>query len=356
MSNPLFGILFHGVGALSAAFCYTPQKGVRGWSWQTFWLSQALVCWLVLPVGVAIVTVPELSRVLAEAPRAATLQCFLLGMLYGVGGTAFGVAIRHLGFSLTYAIAIGISCVLGTILPPLFAGQLGELAARTGSIWVFAGILIGCAGIALSGLAGRSKERDLQGDSGTFNLRKGLPICALAGVLSAVYGFSLAAGQPIADVAARHGAGHFEGNAIYIFSNSGAFLTTCVFCLWLHVREKTFGEFLRPGRGSEARLLPNVLLAGLTGCLWYGQFFFYGLGHVRMGAFKFSSWGIHMIMLVLFSALVGLIFREWRRCSGRTHRLLLTSLATLILAVLAIAYGSHRGETPDADVPVEAIE
>lgn len=263
-----------------------------------------------------------------------------------MGGTAFGVAIRHLGFSLTYAIAIGISCVLGTLLPPLVAGQFGQLASKAGAGWIFVGIAIGCLGIALSGMAGRSKERDLRGSTGTFNLRKGLPICTLAGVLSAVYGFSLAAGQPIADVAARYGAGHFEGNAIYIFSNAGAFLTTSLYCIALHARHNSFGEYVRLPSGAAVLHLPlNFACALLTGTLWYGQFFFYGLGHTRMGEFKFASWGIHMIMLVLFSALVGLIFREWRSCRPRTHRILVASLGTLVVAVLAIAYGSFLGET-----------
>ena len=35
------------------------------------------------------------------------LWTFLLGAAYGIGGTAFGVAIRYIGYSLTYAIAVG---------------------------------------------------------------------------------------------------------------------------------------------------------------------------------------------------------------------------------------------------------
>ena len=61
----------------------------------------------------------------------------------------------------------------------------------------------------------------------------------------------------------------------------------------------------------------------LTGTLWYGQFFFYNLGHVRMGNAN-TSWAIHMIMLVLFSNLVAVVFREWKGCRPRTsfdHRL-----------------------------------
>lgn len=344
-SNPILGVLFHAIGALSAALCYTPQKATRRWSWQTYWLAQASVCWLVLPVLGAWLTIPDLVQVLKESPVSAMRNAFLLGACYGIGGTAFGLAIKHLGFSLTYAIAIGISCVLGTLLPPLVSGQLASVFGRTGSGWVLAGIGIGVIGILLSGFAGRLKELDLQGQNSGFNLKKGLPLCLLAGVLSAVYGFSLAAGEPIAAVAANHGAGVFQGNVVYIFSNSGAFLTTGLYCLWLHFRHRTFGEYVELPAGPERRALPlNFVLAILTGCLWYGQFFFYGLGHVRMGDFKFTSWGIHMIMLVLLSSLIGFILREWQGCRRGTLSALAATLVVLVLAVLSLAYGSYLGE------------
>ena len=37
---------------------------------------------------------------------------FTMGMAYGVGGTAFNLSIRHIGFALTYAIAVGLSAFL----------------------------------------------------------------------------------------------------------------------------------------------------------------------------------------------------------------------------------------------------
>ncbi len=57
----------------------------------------------------------------------------------------------------------------------------------------------------------------------------------------------------------------------------------------------------------------NYAMALLTGCLWYSQFLFYGLGHVRMGEFEFSSWAIHMIMLILFSSLTGIVLKRMAR-------------------------------------------
>ena len=73
------GVLFHATGASSAALCYTPQKKVIGWSWQTYWLAQAVICWLVLPVVMAFVTIPQLMDVLREAPTSAMIKSFLPG-------------------------------------------------------------------------------------------------------------------------------------------------------------------------------------------------------------------------------------------------------------------------------------
>jgi L-rhamnose-H+ transport protein len=343
----LTGVMYHGVGASSAAFCYTPQKKVTGWSWQTYWLAQALVCWLLLPVIVAWLTIPQLSLVLQEAPTAVLWKTFLLGMAYGIGGTAFGMAIRYVGFSLTYAIAVGISCVLGTLLPPLVRGELAAVFSKTGADWVLGGILLGAAGIALCGVAGRGKEIDLasqQTGDLQFSLAKGLPLCLLAGVLSAVYGFSIDQGQPLAEIAARYGAGNYQGNVIYIFSNSGAFLSTLFYCLYLHSKQKTFKEYTtKPATGKSGALTLNFVMAALTGILWYGQFFFYGLGHVRMGNYKFSSWAIHMIMLVLFSSVAGLLLKEWKDVSKSTRIKLIAALLVLTIAVLVLSYGNYLG-------------
>jgi len=345
----LTGILFHGIGAFSASVCYTPQKGTKGWSWQTYWLVQATVCWLLLPLIVAYLTIPNLRMVLSEAPAAAMWKSFFLGAVYGIGGTAFGIAIRYVGFSLTYAISVGISCVLGTLLPPLYKGELMSIVERNGFGWVLAGILIGAIGIALCGMAGYSKDKDLSSDEqvSTFNIARGLPLCLLAGVLAAFYSFALDQGQPIATIAEKYGAGHFQGNVIYIFSNTGAFFTTFIYCMYLHVKQKTFNEFIAL-KGSRLfkkgqMLSLNYVLALLTGVLWYTQFFFYGLGHVRMESFKFSSWAIHMIMLVLFSSLIGLILREWKNTGFKTRFLLSSAVVVLIVAVLILTYGNYLG-------------
>jgi L-rhamnose-H+ transport protein len=111
-----------------------------------------------------------------------------------------------------------------------------------------------------------------------------------------------------------------------------------IYCIYLHRRDKTFGEYRRIKSGS---LLLNFAMAALTGVLWYTQFFFYGLGHVRMGKFSYTSWAIHMIMLVLFSAVAGLLMKEWSTSRSKTIGILMLALLVLVAAVLMITRGNY---------------
>jgi L-rhamnose-H+ transport protein len=340
-SNPPLGIAMHAVGASSAALCYAPQRYLHKWSWQTYWLLQAFGCWLIFPWIFAYFTIPELGAVLHEAPAHAMVKSYVLGAVYGIGGIAFGVAIRYIGYSLTYALAISISCILGTLLTPVLEGTLAKTLAASGSGCVIAGVLLGGVAMVMTGLAGFRRERETASDATAtvFNARVGLPIVILAGVLSAVFNFSLQAGQPIAEIAAKHGAGYFQSNVIYLFSNSGAFTTTLIYAGWLAFRARSWGEYARTADG--AGLVRNYFLAFLTGLLWYLQFFFYGLGHVRLGDdLEFSSWAIHMTILILLSCGFGVAIGEWKKCRASTKAFVTVSIFLLLGAVGLLTYGN----------------
>ena len=343
------GVGFHAVGALLAANCYAPQKYIKGWAWEIFWMTQAAWCWLLWPIIGAFLTIPNLLLVLTSAPPERMLFAFLMGVAYGVGGTAFNISIRYIGFALTYSIAVGLSSILGTLVPPLVRGQVATILHRPGSPWVLAGVLAGAAGIAICGVAGRLKERDLDasaGNRGEFSLYKGLALSLIAGVLSAVYGLALEVAAPVADLAEHYGAGIWKGNVSYVLVNSGAFLTALLYSLYLARRNRSLGELTRlPAAHGSRNIGWNYLFALLTGTLWYGQFFFYNLGHVRLGAqYAFSSWAIHMILLVLCSNLLALVFREWRNCGRRTRLIVCMGVVVLCGAVVMLTYGNHLGE------------
>lgn len=354
-SNIFLGIALHATGGIAASTCFVPQKGTQRWSYQSFWLLMCLMSWIIMPITVAWLTVPHLAQVLSEAPFEAIFHTTLLGSIYGFGGMAFGVAIRYIGFSLTYSIAIGISAVLGTVIPAILTGTLVSNFEKTGGLYVLAGFIVSLLGVALCGFAGLLKEKECSGDDVQFDTKKGFILVVLAGVLSAIFGVALSKGEAIDQIAAAYGADHFSGNAKFIFAMGGAFITNLIWWGIVHTRSKTWKEYHALPESSDAKkgsLFTHYVFALLAGGLWYLQFFFYGLGHVRMGDYEFISWGIHMAMLIFFSFGIGLILKEWKGLSQKTTGTLITGLIVLLSSFALITYGSYlaqnNGSTQEA--------
>ncbi|MBE0653863.1 MAG: rhamnose:proton symporter [Bacteroidales bacterium] len=345
--NPLIGTGLHAIGGISAASCYTPFESIKSWSWNTFWLIQAMFAWLIMPMIIGLITVPDFFGVLRDSPPEVIRVAFILGAVYGFGGMSFGFSIRYIGFSLTYTIAIGISAVFGTLVPLIINGTMIDYFTRPGSNIVIVGMIMSIAGVGLSGWAGFRKERDLvklNGSSLNFNMKVGLALAVIGGLLSAVFNISLEHGQPIADLAAQRGAGHFEGNAKIIVSTTGCLTVNLIWFFILSLKKGTLKEFI-PGRTvSIKQYIRNFFLSMLAGTLWIIQFFFYGLGHVKMGNFQFISWVLHMSMLIFFSYIVGVLVKEWRKVTRKTYLILIFALITLVLSFVIMTYGSIVGE------------
>ncbi len=80
--------------------------------------------------------------------------------------------------------------------------------------------------------------------------------------------------------------------------------------------------------------------------MWYGQFFFYGMGTTQMGRYDFASWSLHMAFIIIFSNLWGVVLREWRLVDQRTRIVLWAGIITLIASTVLIGYGNKlAGQT-----------
>lgn len=350
--NPIIGTGLHAVGGVSAASCYMPFEKVKSWSWGTFWIVQALFAWLIMPLVIGYFTIPNLFTVLTDAPSSAFRAAFILGAAYGFGGLSFGYAIRNIGYSLTYTISIGISAVLGTIVPLIISGRVVEHFTRAGGGIVLTGMVISVIGVALCGRAGFMKEKNFVKKEGKtslhFNMKKGLTLTIIAGMLSAVWGISLEFGQPISDLAAKYGAGHFEGNAKLIVSSMGCLVTNLAWFIVATIKDGSIKSLYQRKKVGSKRFFGNYALSALAGSLWYTQFFFYGLGHVKMGNFMFASWVLHMSMLIFFSYIIGVIMKEWKNVYRKTYTTLIIALITLVMSFVIITVGTMKGEKEPA--------
>ena len=68
---------------------------------------------------------PNFHGVLCLAStRSLLLKVALFGAMWGVGNVSYGLTMRHLGMSLGIGVAIGVTLVVGTLVPPLLHGQV----------------------------------------------------------------------------------------------------------------------------------------------------------------------------------------------------------------------------------------
>jgi L-rhamnose-H+ transport protein len=371
--NPLLGVVLHWIGGLAAASFYIPYRGVRRWAWESYWIVGGFFAWIVAPWVICLLLVPDTFEILRAAPQGPVLWAVFFGVLWGVGGITYGLTMRYLGVGLGIAVALGSCALFGTLLPPIFNGQIGEvLGTHSGQI-VLLGIAVCAAGIALSGLAGFSKERELSEEERAevveeYNLPRGIMTAVLCGMMSACFAFGLSAGKPIADITKARlldaGRGDLWQNLpVLVVVLIGGFATNLLWCLGLNLRNRTLGDYV--GRsGSAGAVLANYLLCALAGLTWYMQFFFYSMAQTKMGPFEFSSWTLHMASIIIFGTLWGLALREWRGTGPRTRTLLVAGLLVLVASTVVVGYGNYiksadtarAAEAPPAPRPEDALD
>ncbi|AWM35137.1 L-rhamnose/proton symporter RhaT [Hymenobacter nivis] len=340
------GVLFHALGGFASGSFYLPYKKVNGWSWESYWLVGGLVSWLVAPWVLGLLTVPHLLGVLRQTPGSTLAWVYFWGLLWGTGGLTFGLAMRYLGLSLGMAFTLGLCAVFGTLVPPLWAGTMGQLMGTASGRCILLGLGVCVLGIVICGRAGLLKEKtqtqaEKRGTIAEFDLRKGIGVAIFSGIMSACMSFGLTAGQPIAKLAETNGTNPlFVNNAILVVILAGGLTTNAAWCLYLNVKNHSYTDYLNPSFPA----LRNVVFCALAGLTWYFQFFFYGMGDSQMGPYRFSGWTLHMAFIIAFSSMWGLLLHEWRGASRLTLRTISLGIGLVVLSTVVVGYGNFLAE------------
>ena len=339
MDNLLIGILLMTIGSFAGSSYYAPINKIKNWSWETYWICQGIVSWIILPWAFTLYAVPfsALGTVLTAAPAKSMFLAVLFGALWGIGGLTWGLSMRYLGISLGQSISAGFCSAFGTVIPPIVAGQ--NLFTTPGGWAMLVGVAISLAGIAVIGYAGSLRDKGLTEEEKKaavkeFALKKGLIIAIFAGLMSACMAYGLAAGQPIADAAIANGCSALLSfSPVHIFVMFGGFLTNFVYCIYLFSKNKSLKEFRTVG---SSVLVRNLLFSLLGGSLWYMQFLFLGMGQsfISGNAILMAfSWSILMSLNIVFSNFWGIVLKEWKGSRGKTIVVLCCGLLLLIFSV-----------------------
>jgi L-rhamnose-H+ transport protein len=349
----LWGVILHALGGFASGSFYLPYKKVKGWAWESYWLVGGIVSWLIAPLVLGSLTVPNLFGVLAQADHETLAWTYLWGILWGFGGLTFGLSMRYLGLSLGMAFTLGLCAVFGTLVPPVWKGTFPTLIQSTSGQVIVMGLAVCVLGIVICGLAGMMKEKNLTEDEkkatiAEFDIKKGLLVAVFSGVLSACFSFGLTAGEPIAKLAAQAGANPlYVNNATLVVILLGGLTTNAIWCIYLNIKNRSYTDYTNPTMPA----LRNVLFCALAGLTWYLQFFFYGMGDSQMGSFRFSGWTLHMAFIIAFSSLWGLYLHEWRGANAPTMRTIRLGILTVVLSTVIVGVGNYLGDKPTGEKP-----
>lgn len=382
--NPFLGVVFHWLGGLASGSFYVPYKGVKKWSWETYWLVGGFMSWIICPSLLASILTKDLWNVLSSQSGSTLWWTYFFGAMWGFGGLTFGLTMRYLGMSLGMGVALGYCAAFGTLLPPIFKSfvpsipvpeTIGQIASTTSGQITLGGVAICLLGIGIAALAGLTKEREMPAEEkkkaiAEFNFRKGVLVATFSGIMSACFAFALTAGTPIGDASLAAGTDAiWTGLPKLVVVLLGGFTTNFIWCVMLNIKNGTGYQYLasevRPehaglvasggehGGGAANAATPakldlkvprlgNFFFSFLAGATWYFQFFFYTMGETQMGEYGFASWTLHMASIIIFSTMWGWIFKEWKGSSKKAHLLIAGGIATLILSTIVIGMGTYQ--------------
>jgi L-rhamnose-H+ transport protein len=249
---------------------------------------------------------------------------------------------RYLGMSLGIGVAIGVTLVVGTLIPPLLSGQADLLFETRSGLLTMAGVVVALIGVAIVSYAGHMKEMQLKSGGPTeFNVLLGLGLAVMCGIFSSGMSFAMNAAKPMQAAALQAGVNPlYAALPSYVFIMGGGALVNFAYCFGrlAMVKKISLGDDLRQSGGTIAR---NAALAATGGIMWYLQFFFYAWGAANIPErLSYVNWMLHMSGYVLFGGIVGLALGEWAGVSSRSIRLLWVGIVVIILAANLVGMAS----------------
>lgn len=304
-------------GAVQGTFFF-PMKFMRGWRWENGWLVFSSTCCLVLPLGLALLTTPNLLHIYRDVGLGTVGLVFLFGIGWGIGAVLYGLGADFLGMALGIAIITGINACLGTLLPILFLNK-GQMSL-TGMLVLTAGLAILVLGVVLVSIAGGIRQRQQCADASIANKKKasfllGMSICILAGVFCPMANFAFFFGQPITDAVTQLGTvpTYNSGYALLLPWFFGGWVANTLYCLYLMKRNGSFSCYKQPG--SFGNMIKGIVMSVLflAGMVLYGSLaisFIPNIGPI-------VGWPIFLAATIIAANALGLLSGEWKGCDRR---------------------------------------
>jgi L-rhamnose-H+ transport protein len=325
-------------GVLNGSFA-TPMKYAKNWKWENIWAVWAVVGMFVFPWFMVYLTVPHMVGFYQQVAAREILLLAGFGVGFGLAQIFFGLGIAALGIALNFAIAIGLSTALGSLVP--LVALHSDMILTTKGMVIILGVALMLVGIVFCAVAGRHKEKAMQsaaqeqpeGAMKKMSFKKGLFICILAGVGSPLINFGLAFGKPLMDRAAQFGVRPMsQANVIWAPLVTAALVPYLIYCAYLWKKNKTGRLFFQSGTAIY------WLFGAMMGVLWFGSTVIYGAATAQLaGLGPILGWPLFMSSIIITSNVWGFVTGEWKTAGRKALTTMLAGILFLILGFVTLA-------------------
>jgi L-rhamnose-H+ transport protein len=344
--NPLipgFGLIF--LAAVSGGAIGLPLRMRRRYGWENAWFVAFIFAVVIFPLITVSAFVPLWPSAIRAAGAKTLLTAMVFGFLWGWGTITFAIGVATIGMSLAVATIMGISTVVGSVIPMI--RRWGEIPTRA-KLVVLAGMVVCSVGTAVCGRAGVRRERAAKspqtgspsGDKTASRIFViGLIGCVLSGFLSACANLGFDFADNVAQEALQLGVHPLSASIVrWIPVYCGGFLAILIGCGSTMIAKGTWRNFVGPGSGHDFGF------AVLMACFHFLAQIPYGMGAYYLGHLGTTvGWVANSAIALLVANALGLIMGEWVDAPRPLIRTLYLGLGTLVASMIVLAYGNSLG-------------
>ena len=366
MSVLVLATLFQG----SFGICF---KKYQPFSWEAFWALFSLIGVLVMPHVWCALCVPDYLSYLTATPLASLMPAIVAGFFWGVSAIWYSLAIDRIGVSLVTGINLGLSNLLGSIVPMFVLDRFPSPRALT---LLLAGQAVLLGGVALLSKAGfmktasavssavssssvasfaiaSSSPTDVRDDAAIPPTAAASPSTEASSASRSTFliGFAMALASGAGSAAINIG-GTFAAHPVTLAEQAGVapmfaallqwpivflggFLANFGYALITLIRNRTFADYVRPG----CALAYGKAL--LTSFVWFAALGVYAMATALLGDFgQVGGWVVFNGCALIVANLWGFRDGEWTGFpKARSVALAGNAVIVASLIVVGIANG-----------------
>lgn len=290
-------------------------KKYSPFSWAAFWGIYNIMC-IITSVCFTWLVAPRLWNVAYEKGPGYFLLPVFCGTLWGLSAICFSKGITKIGMSMVYGISMGISTIIGSIMPMVINHTFPH---GIKSVFFIIGLTLTLTGVIIITIAGVKR------DGSAHSSLSGIVLAIISGLGSGAMniGFTLSE-----DISERFNELGYSQTALscakWLPVLIGGCLTGILWCIFELSSRHEWNTITEKGSIKRTSVLFGVSI------IWYAALILYGISSSMLGNMgSTAGWILFNALALIISVAWGLKTGEWK---NHKKNLLFTGCAVLIAA------------------------